>query len=76
MSAAEIVSAAVLALSDAQLALLRSAALSTEMFAPNLAVLRALRRRGLVTVKYIGQRWWTIRLTKLGRDHLAGQVQP
>ncbi len=42
-------------------------------FAPNMSVARALARQGLVTVRFIGQRWWAIRLTKAGRD-LAQQL--
>jgi hypothetical protein len=38
-----------------------------EWFAPNMAVVRALMRRGLVTARFIGQRWWTIQLTQAGR---------
>lgn len=39
-----------------------------ERFAPNGPVARALKRRGFVTVSYIGQRWWRIQLTRAGRD--------
>lgn len=38
-----------------------------EHFAPNLNALRALARRGLVSARHVGQRWWTIRLTDAGR---------
>ncbi len=38
-----------------------------EWFAPNMAVVRALARKGFVTARLIGQRWWTIRLTEAGR---------
>lgn len=39
-----------------------------EWFAPNVPVAQALKRRGLVTVSFIGQRWWRIQLTQTGRD--------
>jgi hypothetical protein len=44
-----------------------TAGLKPEWFAPNMSVVRALERRGLVTARLIGQRWWTIQLTAAGR---------
>ncbi len=44
-------------------------------FAPNSSVARALARRGLATVHYVGGRWWKIQLTRAGRD-LARSLIP
>lgn len=44
-----------------------AANLKPEYFAPNMSVVRALERRGLLTVRFIGQRWWMIQLTAAGR---------
>ena len=60
-------------LSEAQRALLaemlrrEQAGVKPEWLVPNMAVVRALVRRGLVTARFIGQRWWSIRLTQAGR---------
>jgi hypothetical protein len=63
----------VVKLSEPQCALLAelrrraSADLNPEWFAPNMPVVRALARHGLVTARFIGQRWWAIQLTAAGR---------
>lgn len=63
-------------LTDAQRRMLMEVQQSSngEMFAPNPSTLRALKRRGLVTVHHIGMRYWRVRLTGAARAVL-GEVE-
>ncbi len=46
-----------------------------ELFAPNTATLRALKRMGLINFGFLGQRWWQAALTKQGRETLHQMEQ-
>lgn len=51
-------------LTDAQRAFLVDLGIGREVFAPHPSTMRALRERGLIQTRFIGQRWWWCQPTK------------